>query len=244
MTDAQYLYCIAEEGIPHELGDVGIEGGRVSTIAVKDLYAIVSPVPYRELESSIANIMTHQRVVELVREKSTALPVRFGVIFRSKEGVRALLQKSYSSYVDKLNALRGKDEFGVKLILTPEGRRKLEVEVSKQSNVIGTLTKASAKATKGTAYILKLKTEEAIRNESYRKVDELCRRIDEKLGAEARQSARLKSDHEQIVLNAAYLVERGGAAQFRKTVDRVTKDSASLGLEVHVSGPWAPYSFC
>lgn len=242
--DGQYVYCIMDDVDEVDLGEVGLLKGKVSTVPFKDIAAVVSPVPYKELESNIANIMAHEKVVELARAKHTTLPVRFGVIFKTTDGVKQLLSKSYEDYKAKLKKLTGKDEYGVKLILSAQGMAKLTQKVGKSSEEIGKLAKASARAGKGTAYLLKLKADEALKAESLRRLDEVSGKANEQLSAAAVDHARLKSDHEQIVLNAAYLVERQGTQAFRSAVDRLSKELKSLGLEVHMSGPWAPYSFC
>jgi hypothetical protein len=208
------------------------------------LAAVVSPVPYKELESSLANIMTHQKVVELARSKTTALPVRFGVIFKSKDGVRKLLTESSASYREKLTKLDGKDEYGVKVILSGEGMKQLKMAVGKGSPELGKLTRASAKAGKGTAYLLKLKAEETLKADSFRALEKYSSEVDDRIAKAAVDKRRLGSDHEQIVLNAAYLVDRNGISAFQQAVEKATSEVKPVGLELHLSGPWAPYSFC
>ena len=242
--DARYLYCIVDGPDPPMLGKVGILGGEVSSVPYKEISAFVSPVPYKELESNLANIMAHQKVVEFAREGSPTLPVRFGVIFKPREGVLQLLSKSYSSYRAKLAKLRGKDEYGLKVIMSAEGMKQLAQSVGKESPEVNRLARASAKASKGTAYLLKLKADEALKTEAIRKLEQVCATVDSRLTKVAADSRRLKSDHEQIVLNAAYLVDRSRSERLKDAVDSLSEDVKDKGLELHMSGPWAPYSFC
>ena len=242
--DALYLYCIADGGGPLDLGKVGLLEGEVTTVGHKEVSAVVSPVPYKEIESSLANIMAHQKVVEIARSKAAVLPVRFGVIFRSREGVQKLLAESYASYRDKLAKLEGKDEYGVKVIMSKEGMTKLQRALGKESPEIGKLARASARAGKGTAYLLKLKAEEALKAESLRALERFTAEADRVLSKSSVDKKRLASDHEQIVLNAAYLVEREEVEEFRRAAQTATSQLEGAGLELHVSGPWAPYSFC
>ena len=244
MNEGRYLYGIVDAGKVKDLGKVGVLEEEVSTIPFRGIEAIVSPVPYKELESSLANIMTHQRVVELARSHATVLPVRFGVIFKSENGVKELLSKSYSSYKEKLSKLEGKDEYGVKMILSSDGMKLLTQTVGKESPELGKLAKESAKAGKGTAYLLKLKAEEALKAGSLRKLEEVSNSVNDGLSRAAVESKRLNSDHEQIVLNAAYLVRKGNEGDFRSAVEEASGKAKAMGLEIHMSGPWAPYSFC
>lgn len=52
------------------------------------------------------------------------------------------------------------------------------------------------------------------------------------------QDAGLSGRTETMVLNAAYLVDEGGAARLRAVVER-----SAEGLQVTATGPWAAYSF-
>ena len=70
------------------------------------------------------------------------------------------------------------------------------------SEVIESLEKTK----EGKSYFTKLKMNEAIRSEAYRKMDELSREIHDDLVRNSQESSILKSEHEQIVLIAIELV--------------------------------------
>jgi hypothetical protein len=86
--------------------------------------------------------------------------------------------------------------------------------------------------------------DEAVKSEAFRKVDELSRKIHADLVKGSRENSILKSDHQQIVLNAAYLVRRADGQDFLARASLLGKEYEERGLVVHSSGPWAPYSFC
>jgi hypothetical protein len=46
------------------------------------------------------------------------------------------------------------------------------------------------------------------------------------------------------VLDAAYLVPRRQSGGFVEMVDKAREDLPEGGVKVHLTGPWAPYSFC
>ena len=69
------------------MGDVGLMGKPASVVGHKDIGAVVSPIPYAEVEASIDNILAHQRVVDASRKVGTSLPVKFGTIFKKEDGV-------------------------------------------------------------------------------------------------------------------------------------------------------------
>lgn len=244
MTEGRYLYCILDGAETRNLGKVGIQGGEVRVLPYESVGAVISPVPFSEIESNLGNILVHQKVVDLARGIGTALPVRFGIIFKTEEGVKKMLSKSYESYRTKLHKLKDRDEFGVKVILNDSGLKRIRESVAAHSEEVVATRKKLPKSGRGTSYLLRLKMEEAIKNQLYKKIEDLSQQIYTRLGAPADERTVLKSDHEQIILNAAYLINRREVERFQKEVEAVRKDFGGEGLIVHTSGPWAPYSFC
>jgi hypothetical protein len=244
MADGRYVYCIVDTAEPTALEDVGVLGKPGHIVGHKDIGAVVSIVPYAEVEASIDNILAHQRMVEASRKVGTTLPVKFGTIFRKEDGVTTLLSTSYDTYRKKLAKLEGMDEFGVKVLFNKAGLAMVKTAVEKTSPEVVKMRRSLAKAGKGKSYFTKMKMDEAIRSEAYRKMDELSREIHDDLARNSQESSILKSEHEQIVLNAAYLVRRGDGEAFLARARHLGKEYAEKGLLVHSSGPWAPYSFC
>jgi hypothetical protein len=158
--------------------------------------------------------------------------------------VKELLAKSYPNYRAKILELRGKEEFGAKVILDEAGLKRIRAEVEKESDELGNLRKSMAKATRGTLYLLKIKMDEALRSETAKKIGDVSGAVHSELGRAAVQSTLLKSDHEQIILNGAYLVDRSRHGEFQSEAEKIKNKFEKQGLTIHVSGPWAPYSFC
>lgn len=242
--DGCYLYCILDDRVDKSLGKVGLLDAEVHGLSYKDVTALVSPIQFKEIDTNLDNILAHQRVVELSRGMGTTLPVKFGIIFRNEGGVSSLLSKSYDDYRAKLTRLKDKDEFGIKVILNDVGLKRIRTEVANESRDIGKIRKDVTKAKRGTSYLLNIKMEEALRNETYRKIDSVSREIHRELSEASVDNVPLKSEHDQIILNAAYLVDRVDAQKFQKKVEATRKAFEKEGLVIHVSGPWAPYSFC
>jgi hypothetical protein len=55
------------------------------------------------------------------------------------------------------------------------------------------------------------------------------------------QSKELKLFSERLILNAAFLVDRGGIDDFSAEVERLAEGAADV--KVQYSGPWPPYNF-
>src|SRR5687768_4203669 len=127
--DGRYIYCIINWGEKKPIGNfgnIGIGENPVYTIDYKDIAAVVSTIPFKQMDWNMNDIVAHQRVVEAAREVDTVLPVRFGVILKNEEGIKKLLAGSYKDYRSKLTSLRGKDEIGIKVLLSKSSLKKIK----------------------------------------------------------------------------------------------------------------------
>lgn len=244
MVNGKYVYCILEGEKEQELGNIGLFDTLAYTITYRGISAVVSSIPFKEMQTDVGNIAAHQRVVEASRNIGTTLPVRFGIMFKTEEGVKKLLIKSYRDFKSKIAKFRSKDEFGIKIVIDKTDMKKIEHLVESSSNEIMKIKKEIAMAGDGTSYFLKMRMDEAIKNGVFRKIDQLGSGIHHELVKSAQDSCLLKADLEQIILNAAYLVDRSGYDSFNSTIERLEARYEDDGLTFHVSGPWAPYSFC
>jgi uncharacterized protein YhaN len=243
MTNGKYLYCIMEGVQGFRFGHTGLLGKQAHTIPYKDISAVVSNIPFKEMQPDAETITSHQKVVEESRTQSTTLPVRFGIIFKSDDGVKQMLVKSYKDLKSKMVKLRGKDEFGLKIIIEQTDLKKFST-VSQNDSKIKKIKKEITSSGEGTAYFLKMKMDEAIRNETYKRIERLSGQIHSDLTKASQESCLLRSDFDQIFLNAAYLIDRDETVKFHKKLDNLKDKYQSDGLIFHLSGPWAPYSFC
>lgn len=243
MTNGKYLYCIMEGSEGFHFDNTGLFGKQAHVIPYKDISAVVSNIPFKEMQPDADTITSHQKVVDESRAQSTTLPVRFGIIFKSDDGVKQMLVKSYKDLKSKMVKLRGKDEFGLKIIIDQSDLKKFSA-VSQNNPEIKKIKKEMASSGEGTAYFLKMKMDEAVRNETYKKIEQLSGQIHGELTKASQESCLLKSDFDQIFLNAAYLIDRDKTTKFHKKLDSLKDKYQRDGLMFHLSGPWAPYSFC
>lgn len=244
--DGRYIYCIIDWGEKKPIGNfgnIGIGENPVYTIDYKDIAAVVSTIPFKQMESNLNDIVAHQRVVEVARQANTVLPVRFGVILKNEEGIKKLLASSYKDYRTKLSSFSGKDEIGIKVLINKSSLKKIK-EQAGQAEEIRKLKQEISSAKPGTSYFLKLRLEDAMKNETLMKIDKMVGKINSSLAGMAVDRRLLKSDVGEIVLNAAYLVERDKISAFDAKVKELRERFEREGMTLHRSGPWAPYSFC
>ena len=243
MTEGRYLYCILEGKQKHDLGSIGLFDKDAYTITHKDISAVISQIPFKEIQPDIHVITAHQRVVEESRNRGTTLPIRFGILFKTEDGIKKMLTKSYIDFKTKIKNLKDKDEYGLKIVIEESKLAKLHT-ASQNMPEIQKMKKEMEGSGKGTSYFLKMKIDEAIKNETYKKIDVIKGKVHSELIAVSASNCLLKTDLEQVILNAAYLIDKKQINTFRKKVEDIKQKYDDYGLMFHLSGPWAPYSFC
>jgi hypothetical protein len=246
LTDGRYVYCILdweENKAPAQFGNIGIMESPVYTVGYKRLAAAVSNIPFKQMESNLNDIVSHQRVVEAAHRVSTVLPVRFGVILKDEEGIKKLLATSYKDYGDKMGQLHGKDEIGIKVLLSKSSMKSIREAAGMSEDALKIKAEMS-ESKPGTSYFLKLRLDDSVKNETLKIIDRMAGEIHRTLGQDADQSKLLKNDIGEIILNASYLVDRNKVASFDDKLKQLRDKYETEGLTLHRSGPWAPYSFC
>jgi len=125
MEEGKYIYCVVDSDEEKDFGSLGIgdRGDRVHSIAFKDIAAVVSDSPFTEYPVSRENMLAHQKVMELMMESYTILPVRFSTIASGNDELepierirREALEERYAELRDLLDRMEGKVELGVKCL--------------------------------------------------------------------------------------------------------------------------------
>ena len=230
-------------------GNIGVRNQPGFKITYKDLSAVVSNFSLKQIKANIDDVIAHQKVVETIRKEieRNVLPIRFGTILRSRQEVTNLLSQSYNEYKLKLIKFNGKDEFGIKILITDVTRERLKNLVESESEQVQRIKNniSSLSAGKsGSDYLLKLTLKDAIKNETFKKTEELALGIHKQFAEISSEATLLKADTEHIILNAAYLISQNNSINFESKFKNLKKEYGNTGLIFHISGPWAPYSFC
>lgn len=251
-----YLYAIGTDiGRPHPQPP-GLLGAPVHALAEAGLVAYVGPVPLEQFgEEALrrnledlgwleATARAHHRVVEAVAREGPVAPVRLVTVYRGDDQVRGLLREHAGEFAGLLARVRGRREWGVKVyaVAAPEA--------TSRAGRTGTATGAEgADATAespGTAYLKRRRGDLRDREESWRHAAARAERLDAVLSELAvatrhhrPQDPQLSGRTEWMVLNGAYLVDDDRGEEFAAAAERLREP----GLDVELTGPWAPYSF-
>jgi hypothetical protein len=247
---ATYVYCVIAnrtapavrrglKRLPH--------AGPVRAVAVdRGLWLIVSGVPlgqYGEapLAARLSDLdwvsrvaVAHERVVESFAIATAVLPMKLFTIFSSDDRAIAHIEGVRSSVDALIARVARHDEWGVRVLFSPEQGARSGTAKKDTPTGIGYLRRKKAQRDQSVE-----RTERAsgVVAALY---DGLAQRASH---ARRRTSSELPAAGGALLLDAALLVPRARAAQFRSAVAREARALADLGYRVSLTGPWPPYSF-
>jgi len=248
--EAKYIYCIAQAKDKRNFGSIGIgkRGDEVYTLTYQNLAAIISHSPITQYAISRENTLTHQRVMEEVMKYYPILPVKFGTVAQTKNGLspeenikEKVLKGRYQELQALLEQIDGKVELGVKVLWT--NMKVIFGEIVEENPEIRRLRNHIAKRRGSQARDRKIQLGEMVRSALENKKIRERKTI---LGA----LKKLSVDHrinrvfgDQMVLNAAFLVE---AARKEKDFDAAvnqlsTRDQGRTKFKY--VGPTPPCNF-
>lgn len=252
-AEAWWIYCIlwgtdAYE-LPAELE--GVEpGSRVEVIEDGDLAALVSRVPLSDygderLRDHLENLewvertaRRHEDVLEAALHAATIVPLRLCTLFQTRDGVHGLLREHREAVRQGLSRVDGCIEWGVKVFSDPSA-----------SN--GHTPHSSDDAESSGAAYLQRRQQERVLAEKASEVRVRCVEVvQQRIGALSRDSTSNPPQRPEVhgreltmLLNGAYLVERGRTAELRRAVETLHEEWHALGFTIELTGPWPPYNF-
>jgi Gas vesicle synthesis protein GvpL/GvpF len=247
--------------IQFSLGEIGINNRPVFSEQFRDIAAIVSKLSVQDIQQitgairsgqqkSMNYLISHQKVVQACRSAGlVVLPVRFGSIVSDKK-LEELLRQQYNTYKLKMIRFRNKDEYGVRLLLgteTEQGLSKLLGEIPEIQIQTNEINSSSQTSRSGAAYFAKIRLNDIIRNKRFQIIENATLQIHKEIMGIAESSAASSKDTRDTIFHRAYLVDRSRSQDFKQMVEEAIGRNYHfnpLKFQVHISGPWAPYSFC
>ncbi|GLK07022.1 GvpL/GvpF family gas vesicle protein [Streptosporangium carneum] len=256
MTEAgTYVYAITRDaGTPRPEGLRGVAGAPVRTVERAGLVAYVSTVPLDQfgeepLRRSLEDLdwvgstaRAHHHVVETVAQAVATAPVRLVTVYSGEEQVGDLLERRHDDFVEVLSRVAGRREWGVKAYVGQVA----------ESPLAGGRTggdpggRTGETGGPGTAYLKRRQSSLRDRENVWRHAAAQAEHVHASLAAAAVASRRhrpqdpeLSGRTEWMVLNGAYLVDDDRSEEFVAALDALR----GHGLDLELTGPWAPYSF-
>jgi len=174
------------------------------------------------------------------------VPFRFGTVVPSRDDVLGLLRERGPQLAAELATLRNACEWGVKALLDPE---RLDATIAADEPVLAELQERAADGG-GSAFFARKRLERDLDERRWQAAGELALRIHGRLAECAREATvnapqpRELSGHAgEMILNGAYLVERGREDELRSTVAELAGEVSERGVELVLTGPWPAFSF-
>lgn len=233
MPEGLYVYCIIGTGEARNFGAFGVDGrgDPVTTIAYRDLGAVVSSVSMDRYVVGQETMLCHERVIEKVMAEHTVLPVRFYTVAPNAEEVRRLLRSRYTEFKALLRELDNKVELGLKALwkdMEHVLRDALDNNASGELSQEGSLPGGEAARRARVA----LEGKKA----------EIAERVLQPLRSLAVDLRLNRTYGDDMIMNAAFLVDRTREREFDARVERLAAEYSG-SIQFKYVGPAPPYSF-
>ncbi|MFH0748311.1 MAG: GvpL/GvpF family gas vesicle protein [Candidatus Bathyarchaeota archaeon] len=235
----KYVFSIIQSRKEVNFGPIGFGGGEVYTVHYKDLAAVVCDTDKNAL-SILKEGLTHQKVNETIMERFTGMPFRFGMIPRDENDVKGFLSKYYVELKKTFARIDGKAEFGLKAYFAEKFINERISELKGQPQVKALTEKISRNPRE--AYRLKIDLGKLIADTLSREGEQMAQGIFQTLSPLAVETRRNEIMTDQMILNAAFLVDRQGEWMFDQHVDLI-EDKNEGKIRLKYVGPCPPYNF-
>ena len=250
-----WAYCVVHHGEFVSAGVPAVANGRVEVIEAEGLATLVSRVPAAQFDAEplTRNLndlnwlervaREHERVLDAALAHSTIVPLRMCTLFEDPAGVQDMLRRERDTFNATLDALEGRLEWAVKVLVD---RDRLAQTARSQSSE----APSAASGGEGSAYLQRRRTERSTREATSRLAADIAQQVHARLqdwAIDARirppQNRELSGHEGEMVLNAAYLVERERTDKLREIVAELEAHHRRLGARIELTGPWPPYNF-
>ena len=258
--EAWWVYCVVPAGRTLPGGIDGVAAGAPPTlIPAAGLAAVASRVPLDEygeeaLRQNLNDLAwlermarRHEAVLEQAMAGGEIVPLSVCTIYRGRAQLEAMLTDRAGVLGEALARLAGKSEWGVKAMADPVRLEQHALATNEEARSLAAdVTGKSA----GAAYVARKQLGALIRDEADRLIADSVRDAHARLEARASGAALLPAQNrelsglqDEMVLNAAYLVDDGRIEELVALVRELDAEYREVGLSFAVTGPWPAYHF-
>lgn len=241
MAEGYYLYCITGTGEARSYGHAGIGNRNDEVLAInyEDLSCVASISPLSEYAVTRENLLAHQKVIEDVMKNNSVLPIRFSTIAKNADDVVGVLRKRYVEFKDLQKKMEGKMELGIKALW--KDMRVVWKDIAKENTVIRLKDKMAGTPLRN-GFNANVELGRAVRASLERKKEEAAGKIISVFGNIAVDTRANKTHGDNMVVNAAFLVDRAQAAEFdRRVIELDERGGGNMSLKY--VGPVPPFNF-
>ncbi|WNO76534.1 GvpL/GvpF family gas vesicle protein [Streptomyces sp. AM8-1-1] len=257
---ATYVFAVcrpAAGDVPAARGHA--EGGPLRTLLLGRLALLVQSVPADafsedELRRRLGDraelercAREHHAAVEAARASGPVIPFPLATLYRSDRRAIEALRAGEPRFSALLDRLTGHVEWAVKVHLA---RPAAEPEAAEPTARPTSTRQGASGQGAGRAYLSRVSGRQRQADEERQAAFRAAEQVDEAVRRHATaavrhrlHSAELTGSNKAQVLNAAYLIGDEAYPAFARTVADLRGTPALSGIEIDVTGPWAPYSF-
>lgn len=254
-----YLYCFSFAAASFDLPEFGIDqespvimetfGPVAAILSPVSLDVFLGPDAETRLEDTswvTPRAVRHEQVIETVMQAAPVFPARFGTIFSSPMKLQELIQQNSKQIVSFLEDVQDKDEFSLKGYLDISALKKRigEDSVQEEAQKLELLPP-------GKRYFEEKKIRQNTDTALSTVLSGVLNDLKQFIASEADQSRdrsllskKATGKDIDMIFNAACLVLKKEHLVFQQLCKAFPKNYNRQDLELEVSGPWPPYSFC
>ena len=236
MTIKVYAYGVIDSNEKIDEAMKGLNDAPLFNIPYRDIGIVVSDLNTQIQKEDKKSVLKHEEVVEKLMDTFTVLPMRFLTLFSGKEQVLLMMKNYYDDFIENLDRLREKIEFGVKTIWPGDLIRERITTAHRKSDNLPLVASSSGKS------FMNEKFENYKIDKEFEEEADRCIAIVDgffnRFVAEKRLE-KLKTDN--LLLSASYLVDKEKRDDFKKAFEELRGSGGDL--KYLLSGPWPPYNF-
>ncbi|MDQ3038005.1 MAG: GvpL/GvpF family gas vesicle protein [Myxococcota bacterium] len=254
MTDGTsvYAYCVVGGPRAPSLRGAppGVPGSSTTRLldVTGDLRLVVADVPagawsedaisegLRDVEWVSERALAHEATIAHFLDADALIPMKAFTLFRSEERARAHVLEREADVRAAMERVAGCVELGVRLRFDEEASRRAQVAAA-----------AGEKPSSGAAFLARKKGLKESAMRARQDAMDAARSAAEQIAAHAREMRVLPPPEgigaTSLLIETACLVESSGREALERAVEAMRVDMSARGVDLEVTGPWAPYHF-
>ena len=260
-----YAYGLVDK-FPQQLDILGIDKrNKVYPVRGRDICVMVSEIDVEQFQNQVKNLLSelsknagvqtntgeilqsHENVIDMIMQETTVVPLKFGTILKDEKSALKMLENDEEKFKSLLAKFSGKVEWGLKLYAD---RQALKRYIVQSDPKFMDLEDKQKRLSKGAAYLLGRKMEEELQDRVVDQFTQVAEEIFQEFGKDAVEAKlndtlpqKVTGRKKEMILNAAYLVEREKEDHFHQRGESFRDKYAFMELDLELSGPWPPYNF-
>lgn len=238
---------------------VGIDQKPANVVIHKAFAAITTPVnPQKFSQSNIdllskdlewlqENAVHHHATIEDLNRQFTILPMSFCTIFQNEAKLVSLLEDKYDQIYDKIQSLKGKKEWNLKVYCRMEISKEF---VYNNNPGIMQLKEKLQSMPAGKQFLMKKKLDHQIEEELAKEHGRWQAEIQQCLKPYINDSSlrsnwgkEITGRKDDMIVNCDFLVDYNLSDEFLKAIEETENKFGEKGCSFEVTGPWPPYHF-